>query len=68
MHPCRDTVSRIFEGIERGGVYKGSLLPILSVDKTLTEVCGGRGVLAWRGEVGRQVVLVRIMLEAGHLD
>mmetsp|Transcript_620 Transcript_620/g.1655 ORF Transcript_620/g.1655 Transcript_620/m.1655 type:complete len:832 (-) Transcript_620:1455-3950(-) len=35
---AKDTVARIFDGIEHGGVYKGSLLPILAVDKTVTEV------------------------------
>mmetsp|Transcript_19763 Transcript_19763/g.42939 ORF Transcript_19763/g.42939 Transcript_19763/m.42939 type:complete len:805 (-) Transcript_19763:957-3371(-) len=33
-----DTVSRIFQGIEEGGMYRGSLLPVLSVDKPMFEV------------------------------
>mmetsp|Transcript_19762 Transcript_19762/g.42933 ORF Transcript_19762/g.42933 Transcript_19762/m.42933 type:complete len:768 (-) Transcript_19762:957-3260(-) len=35
---AKDTVSRIFKGIEEGGMYRGSLLPVLSVDKPMFEV------------------------------
>jgi len=38
-----DTVSRIFQGIEEGGMYKGSLLPVLYSDKPLVEVLSNLG-------------------------
>lgn len=35
---CRTTAQRIFDGIDRGGLYKGSLLPVMTADMPLYDV------------------------------
>lgn len=40
-------MSRIVSGIEEGGLYKGSLMPVLSVDMPLYDVSEGGGLRVW---------------------
>jgi hypothetical protein len=51
---ARDQAQRIFDGIRSSSLYAGSLLPVMTVDKSLVEV-GGRGV--GQGVQGNREVL-----------
>jgi hypothetical protein len=35
---CSNIAARIFQGIERGGLYQGSLLPVLAVNQPMLKV------------------------------